>query len=126
MADLFSRFFVTMLSRGSFFGEYSIFFGYPSNFTYFANQISKGTTDNNSFAEKNSVGTWLLTVDKVDFLKICEDSPIVAQFLRLRSVTRRCLWRRIELELEQSLAEKFGFLDPLHYVPYDEWRDVRS
>lgn len=43
-------------------------------------------------------------------------------YLRQRAVLRRAHWHKIELEYEQSLAEQMGFLDPFHYVDYNEWR----
>jgi hypothetical protein len=38
-------------------------------------------------------------------------------------VLRRAHWRKIELEYEVDLAEKMGFLDPLHLVKYQDWQN---
>ena len=63
--------------------------------------------------------------------KYCEDFPDFAFYIRERATLRRALWRKIELEFEESLAKEFFeagiiteneiYLDPLHLNDYRDW-----
>ena len=64
-------------------------------------------------------------------LKYCEDFPEFAFYIRQRASLRRALWRKIELEYEEALANEFYeagiirddelFLDPLHLNDFRDW-----
>ena len=63
--------------------------------------------------------------------RYCEDFPDFAFYIRERATLRRALWRKIELEYEESLAKMFYeaeiikendiYLDPLHLNDYRDW-----
>ena len=122
--DLFSRFNITTLVKGSFFGDYQILFGVPSNFEFVANYLWKNKREDDE--KESSYATWLLTCEKKRFLKIMSNFPEFELFLRYRAELRRAHWHKIELEYEQSLAEHLMQLDPLHSRPYTDYRRDRD
>jgi len=105
VADLFHRFYITALSSGSYFGDYCVLFGIPSNFFFVANwQFSKKELLRMKENGKSQM-THTMSIPRKKFNQILTDYPAFTVFLRQRAIIRRAFWRQIELEYEKSLTK---------------------
>lgn len=80
---------VALLHSGSFFGERSILFDQPLEYSY----MSLNQRGN----EKGNTEITLYSIAKENFLEVCDKNPVFSQFLRKRCMKRDSYWKCYEL-----------------------------